>query len=108
MNTDPFNAETQGSRGRLQGDVAAIIHVPNVEDIPGKNFGDSGDITQRVQRHINVTRRFRQVAFINQPNGWADAQNIDRQANRDPQRNALRSAREARPVERRFHKGRMA
>ena len=108
MNTDSLKAETQGGGGRLQGDVAAVIDVPNVEDVPGKEFRDSWDVTQRVERNVKVARRLGQVAFINQPDGGTNAQNIERQANRYPQRYALRSARKTRPVERRLHTGRMA
>ena len=93
----------QGMTSRLQGDVAAVVHLPNVEDVPVEYCAGAGDVAQRAERHIEVARRLWQVAVIYEAYGRPDTEQVERETDRQPQRNALSSAREAGPVERWFH-----
>ena len=88
---------------RSEGDVPAVVHLPNVENVPVKYCAGSRDVAQRIKRHVKVGRRLGNVAVIDEAYDRPDTEQVDRETDCDPQRDALGSAREAGPVERRFH-----
>jgi len=81
--------------------------LPDDRRPPFGHLDRPGNLQQRGEWQVNQANLIGQVrrveGVVGRPGDGARAEDVEREANRKPQRHAVRSPREARPIERWFH-----